>query len=88
MIEAGRHTASLAPETKMRPDRDLLTTLHNAGREEARRWIGRCLAGVGRKSTVDLAARFLGALGPLTESKAKPAGDRPATDAEAIAERL
>ena len=72
----------------MRPDRDLLTMLHNAGREEARRWIGRCLTDVGRKSTVDLAARFLGPLGPLAKSKAEAESDQPATDAESIAERL
>ena len=85
MIEAGRHTASLAPETRMRPDRDLLTMLHNAGREEARRWIDRCLADLGRKSTVDLAARFLG---PLAKSNAEAESAQPATDAESIAERL
>ena len=65
LIEAGRHTASLAPETKARPDRILLTSLHAAGRDEMQRWLGRHRADVGRRETVDLAAHFLGPLGPL-----------------------
>lgn len=62
MVEAGRHTHTLPPESKMRPERALLTYLHNAGREEARRWLARAKGDVGRRSSVDLAARLLGPL--------------------------
>lgn len=65
LIEAGRHTGTLAPESKMRPERALLTYLHNAGREEARRWLARAKADVGKRSSVDLAARILGPLQSL-----------------------
>lgn len=65
LIEAGRHTGSLSPETKMRPDRAVLTQLHHAGREETRRWIGRTAGQLGKASTVDLAAKYLSPLAPL-----------------------
>ena len=59
MVEAGRHTGTLPPESKMRPERALLTYLHNAGREEARRWLARARSDIGRRSSVDLAERIL-----------------------------
>lgn len=62
LVEAGRHTSTLPPESKMRPERALLTYLHNAGREEARRWLGRAKSSIGKRSTVDLGDRFLGPL--------------------------
>lgn len=65
IIEAGRHTGALAPESKLRPDKSTLANLHNAGREEARKWLGRHIADIGKRSTVDLAAQFLGPLAPL-----------------------
>ena len=70
MIEAGRHTNTLAPESKMRPERALLSYLHNAGREEARRWLARAKGDIGQRSSVDLAARLLG---PLRCSPPQPA---------------
>ncbi|MCC7252551.1 patatin-like phospholipase family protein [Hyphomicrobium sp.] len=59
MIEAGRYTASLSDDTKLKPDRGLFTYLHAAGRTQAHKWIGQHLASVGRRETVDLAARFV-----------------------------
>ena len=64
LIEAGRYTASLSPETKLRPDRELLTFLYNAGRSETHKWIDRNLDAVGRRATVDLKSKFLGAAVP------------------------
>ncbi|MDX2159479.1 MAG: patatin-like phospholipase family protein [Hyphomicrobiaceae bacterium] len=69
LIEAGRHVHTLPPESKMRPERALLTYLHNAGREEARRWLGRAKADIGRRSSVDLAGRLLG---PMRSLRAEP----------------
>ena len=61
LVDAGRHTASLSADTKMKPDWGLFTYLHGAGRIEAQKWLARSRAHVGRRSTVDLAERFLGA---------------------------
>src|SRR5262245_25232572 len=61
LIEAGRFTGALAPESKAKPDIELLTYLFDAGRSETEKWLARHRDSVGRKSTVDLAARFLSA---------------------------
>ncbi|MCB1509597.1 MAG: patatin-like phospholipase family protein [Hyphomicrobiaceae bacterium] len=60
LIEAGRHTAGLGSETKALPDNGLLTYLHGAGRIEAKRWLERHGADVGKRSTVDIAERYFG----------------------------
>ena len=60
MIDAGRHTAALKPETKMKPDWGLFTYLHGAGRTETHKWLDRHRKDVGRRETADLAARILG----------------------------
>ena len=78
MIEAGRHTNTLPPESKMRPERALLSYLHQAGREEARRWLARAKSDIGRRSSVDLGERLLGplrSLAPPPDEAAETAGD-------------
>jgi NTE family protein len=60
MIEAGRYTASLSDDSKLKPDLGLLTYLHSAGRTQTHKWIGQHLKAVGRRETVDLAQRFQG----------------------------
>jgi NTE family protein len=59
LIDAGRYTASLSPETKLRPDQELLSYLHNAGRSETHRWLARNMMEIGKRATVDLKAKFL-----------------------------
>lgn len=59
LIEAGRHTASLSPDSTMKPDWSLLSYLFSAGRDEADKWLGRHRSSIGRRSTVDLKERFL-----------------------------
>lgn len=59
LIDAGRYTAGLRADSKLKPDKGLLTYLHGAGRIEARKWLERHRASVGRQSTVDLRAHFL-----------------------------
>jgi NTE family protein len=59
LIEAGRHTAALSPDSTMKPDWRLLNYLYSAGRDEAEKWMSRHRASVGRRSSVDLRARFL-----------------------------
>jgi NTE family protein len=59
LIEAGRFTSALAPESKAKPDIELLTYLFDAGRSETEKWLARHRGSIGRKATVDLAAHFL-----------------------------
>jgi NTE family protein len=59
LIEAGRYTGSLSPESLIKPDKGLFTYLHGAGRTEAEKWLERNRAAVGVQSTVDLKTRFL-----------------------------
>lgn len=59
LIEAGPYTAGLSADTKLRPDKGLLSYLHGAGRAEAKKWLNNHRAAIGRHSTVDLRARFL-----------------------------
>jgi NTE family protein len=59
LIEAGRFTSALAPESKAKPELELLTYLHGAGRSETEKWLARARADLGRRSTVDLGRHFL-----------------------------
>ena len=59
LIEAGRVTSALSPESKVKPDLELLSHLCAAGRSEAEKWLARHAHAIGRTSSVDLAAHFL-----------------------------
>jgi NTE family protein len=59
LIEAGRFTGALSPESKGKPDMELLTYLFRAGREETEKWLARHRGSIGREPSVDLARRFL-----------------------------
>jgi NTE family protein len=59
LIEAGRFTAALAPESKAKPEMELLTYLFGAGRSETEKWLARHARSIGSRSTVDLARHFL-----------------------------
>jgi NTE family protein len=59
LLEAGRFTSALPPESRSKPDMDLLTYLFEAGRDETAKWLSRHRASIGRKETVDLATHFL-----------------------------
>ncbi len=59
LIEAGRHTSSLKPESTMKPDWSMLSHLFSAGRDETEKWLDRHRASIGRRSSVDLKERFL-----------------------------
>jgi NTE family protein len=60
LLEAGRFTGALPPETKSKPDIELLTYLFTAGRSETEKWLARDRDRVGQAATVDLGAHFLG----------------------------
>ena len=72
----------------MRPDRELLDMLRNAGRDEAHRWLGHSKSAIGRRSSVDLGARFLGPLQPFIAPEPVAASSQQQRDAEAIADKL
>jgi len=59
LIEAGRYTGVLSLDSTMKPDWRLFNYLHSAGRDEAEKWLSRHRSCVGRRSSVDLKARFL-----------------------------
>lgn len=59
LIEAGRYTASLSDESKLKPDWELFTYLYNAGRDETSKWLDRHKSSVGRRETAELKKRFL-----------------------------
>ena len=59
LIDAGRFTSALAPESKAKPELELLTYLHAAGRSETEKWLARSRSGIGRRSTVDFAKDLL-----------------------------
>ena len=58
LIEAGHHTALLPAESKVQPDKTVISHLFLAGYGEAGKWLERNGANVGRQATVDLAAYF------------------------------
>jgi NTE family protein len=68
LIEAGRYTSVLSPESKGKPELELLAHLHGAGRIEAEKWMERHRRSVGWRSTVDLAKQFLPGAGPAGAS--------------------
>jgi NTE family protein len=82
LIEAGDHTRALPPESKMRPERALLTYLHNAGRDEAGRWLASARPALGRHSTVHLADRLLS---PLSAPQPGPEETQPERSARDVA---
>jgi NTE family protein len=59
LIDTKRYTVGLRAESKLTPDKGLLTYLHGAGRMEAHKWLERCRKSLGRRATVDLRERFL-----------------------------
>jgi NTE family protein len=76
LIDAGRFTSALAPESKGKPELDLLIYLHDAGRSETEKWLARSGASIGRRSTVDFAKDLLpgrpGAAAPQPASRSPP----------------
>ena len=69
LIEAGRFTSALAPESKGKPDIEMLIYLHGAARSETEKWLARHRGSIGWASTVDLARHFLA---PRMDAAAAP----------------
>jgi NTE family protein len=58
LIEAGPALEHLAGETRLAVNGKFFETLHQAGREATRRWLAQHVDAVGRRDSVDLAAKF------------------------------
>jgi len=58
LIEAGPELEHLAGETRMAVNARFFETLHQLGRASAGRWLARHADAVGRRDSVDLAAKF------------------------------
>ncbi len=59
LIEAGAYTALLGSDSKIKPDANIFSYLHSAGRSEAGQWLEQHKADIGRRETVDLTAKYL-----------------------------
>jgi NTE family protein len=89
LVEAGHHTAMLPAESKIQPDRTVISHLFLAGAAEAGKWLERHGQQVGRRATVDLPAHFRKrssqvaptseAFVPEQDDEDADAADRPAT---------
>lgn len=58
LIDGGPLTGALDPDTMIKPDWNVLTYLHGAGRDHAEKWLAASRAMVGRQETVNLARYF------------------------------
>lgn len=72
LISASDHTSGLAADSKIKPDKRLLSYLFAAGRTEAEAWLKQSRPEVGKRSTVDLKRELLQAAG--VEQASRPAG--------------
>mgnify|MGYP002083690739 CR=1 FL=1 len=83
MVDAGRYTAGLSADSKLKPDAGLFAYLHGAGRTEMHKWLSRHKADIGRRETADLPQRFLANSEPLLPREAEPVPNpaQPAPDA-------
>ena len=72
LIDGGAVTGTLDPESTLKPDWDLITFLHGAGREYANTWLETMRPAVGRLETVDLARYFFPATDEGIEFRPPP----------------
>jgi len=76
LIEAGRYTGALSPDSTLKPDWTLLNYLFSAGRDETDKWLSLHRRSLGHRSSVNLKARFLTPEKPRGSSA--PSGKRAA----------
>ena len=81
LVEAGHHTSVLPAESKVQPDRTVISRLFLAGAAEAGKWLERHGKQVGRSETVDLPAYFRKAASEIlpTSEAVVPEPDETAT---------
>lgn len=82
LIDASPVTASMSPETTIKPDWGVITYLHGAGRTAADEWLKSHRGAIGKSETVDLVRHFFspqvsgGASLPVTSQRAGEAAPR------------
>ncbi|MFN3744274.1 MAG: patatin-like phospholipase family protein [Hyphomicrobiaceae bacterium] len=69
LVEAGHHTAFLPADSKIQPDRTIISRLFLAGHSEAGKWLERHGADIGRRSTVDLGALLGRVSSPIARTR-------------------
>jgi NTE family protein len=77
LIDGGPITGALNPETTLKPDWDIITYLHGAGRDYAEKWLDVARSAVGRLETVDLANYFFPPIEDGVQFRSPLAGRRP-----------
>ena len=60
LIDASPVTAAMSPETTIKPDWNVITYLHGAGRTAGEHWLAANRNAIGRAETVDLVSHFFG----------------------------
>jgi NTE family protein len=82
LVEAGHHTALLPAESKIQPDRTVISHLFLAGASEAGKWLERHGQQVGQRATIDLPAHFRKRSAPIVQTSEAfvPALDEDAPD--------
>lgn len=78
LIDGGPVTGGLNPETTVKPDWDIITYLHGAGRDYAEKWLGVARSAVGRLETIDLVKHFFPAVEDGITFRAPVVAKRPA----------
>ncbi len=77
IIDGGDITGALSPESSVKPDWNMMTYLHGAGRDAADKWLIASRDAVGRSEPVDLSRHFFpGIAGEGVRAQAIEAGPR------------
>ncbi|MEZ5899624.1 MAG: patatin-like phospholipase family protein [Hyphomicrobiaceae bacterium] len=64
LIDASPVTATMSPETTLKPEWSTITYLHGAGRSAADAWLSEHRSAIGKYESVDLARHFFGRSSP------------------------
>ncbi len=88
VIDGGEVTGALSPESSVKPDWNMMTYLHGAGRDHAEKWLSASRSDIGRQETVDLAAHFFPRIAGADQVSAIAAGPRGPARKVAPAKRM
>ncbi len=78
LIDASPVTATMSPETTLKPDWTVITYLHGAGRNAAEEWLKSSRDAIGRNETIDLGQHFFGRAAAPQANASPPQGLRAA----------
>jgi len=72
LIDASPVTGNMSPESSLKPDWNMITYLHGAGRSAADAWLSEHARAIGKHETADLAKHFLGRSLPAKTEQPEP----------------